>query len=139
VTLIHRREEFRADPVTLEIVKKNPKLNLILNAEITEVLGENFVTGLKYKDKISGEIKEIAVAGIFVEIGAVPTTKFVAEIVDTLEDGTIKIDPWNQRTNLEGVWAAGDCTNILYHQNNIAAGDAVRALEDIFLWIKSRK
>jgi len=139
VTLIHRREEFRADPVTLEVVKKNPKLNLILNAEITEVLGENFVSGLKYKDKISGEIREIAATGIFIEIGALPATKFVTPIVDALPDGTIKIDPWNQRTSLEGIWAAGDCTNILYHQNNIAAGDAVRALEDIFLWIKHHK
>jgi len=139
VTLVHRREEFRADPVTLEAVKKDPKLNLILNAEVTEILGENFVSGFKYKDKVSGEIREVPVAGIFVEIGALPATKFVASIVDALPDGTIKIDPWNQRTSLEGVWAAGDCTNILYHQNNIAAGDAVRALEDIFLWIKHRK
>ncbi len=139
VTLVHRREEFRADPVTLEAVKKDPKLNLILNAEVTEILGENFVSGFKYKDKVSGEILEIPVTGIFVEIGALPATKFVTSIVDALPDGTIKIDPWNQRTSLEGVWAAGDCTNILYHQNNIAAGDAVRALEDIFLWIKGQK
>lgn len=139
VTLVHRREEFRADPVTLEAVKKDPKLNLILNAEVTEILGENFVSGFKYKDKVSGEIHEVPVTGIFVEIGALPATKFVTSIVDALPDGTIKIDPWNQRTSLEGVWAAGDCTNILYHQNNIAAGDAVRALEDIFLWIKHRK
>lgn len=139
VTLVHRREEFRADPVTLEAVKKDPKLNLILNAEVTEILGENFVSGFKYKDKVSGEIREVPVTGIFVEIGALPATKFVTPIVDALPDGTIKIDPWNQRTSLEGVWAAGDCTNILYHQNNIAAGDAVRALEDIFLWIKHRK
>jgi alkyl hydroperoxide reductase subunit F len=139
VTLVHRREEFRADPVTLEAVKKDPKLNLILNAEITEILGENFVSGFKYKDKVSGEIREVPVAGIFIEIGALPATQFVTPIVDALPDGTIKIDPWNQRTSLEGIWAAGDCTNILYHQNNIAAGDAVRALEDIFLWIKHRK
>jgi len=139
VTLVHRRDEFKADPVTLEAVKKDPKLKLIINAEIIEILGENFVSSFKYKDKVSGEIHEVPVTGIFVEIGAVPATKFVTPIIDALEDGTIKIDPWNQRTNNEGVWAAGDCTNILYHQNNIAAGDAVRALEDIFLWIQSRK
>lgn len=136
VTLVHRREEFRADPVTLEAVRKDPKLNIITNAEITEIVGENFVSGFKYKDIISGEIREVPVTGIFVEIGAVPATQFVAPIIDTLEDGTIKIDPWNQRTSTEGIWAAGDCTNILYHQNNIAAGDAVRALEDIFLWVQ---
>jgi thioredoxin reductase len=139
VKLIHRREEFRADPVTLESIKKNPKLELILNAEIVEVLGENFVSGLKYKNKISGEITEIKVDGIFVEIGAIPATGFANSLIDMLPDGTIKIDPWNQRTSLEGIWSAGDCTNVLYHQNNIASGDGVKALEDIFLWIKSRK
>ncbi len=139
VTLVHRREEFRADPITIESIKKDSKLKMILNAEVIEILGDNFVNGFKYRDKISGEIIEVPVTGIFVEIGALPATSFVNSLVDSLPDGTIKIDPWNQRTNIEGVWAAGDCTNILYHQNNIAAGDAVRALEDIFLWVKNKK
>lgn len=138
VTLIHRREEFRADPITLEAVKKDPKLNIITNAVVTEVLGDQFVSGLKYKDQISGEEKELTVSGIFVEIGAVPATSFVKDLVDTTENGTIKIDPWNQRTSVDGIWAAGDCTDVLYHQNNIAAGDAVRALEDIYLWVKNK-
>lgn len=135
VTLIHRRDEFKADPVTVESVKKDPKLTIITEAEVKEVTGNIMANGLIYtKD---GEDYELKVDGIFVEIGAVPAVGFVSDLVETVEDGTIQIDPWNQRTTIEGIWAAGDCTNVLYHQNNIAAGDAVKALEDIYIWIKN--
>jgi len=137
VTLIHRRDEFRADPVTVESLQKDSKFKIITNAEITEITGEVMVGGLKYKDKKSDKEITLNVSGIFVEIGAVPAVSFVSELVDLADNGSIKIDPWNQKTNVDGVWAAGDCTNVLYHQNNIAMGDAVRALEDIYLWIKS--
>lgn len=139
VTLIHRRDEFRGDPVTVEALKKDPKINLLLNAEITEVLGDKFVSGLKYREKESGEEKELKVDGIFVEIGSIPTNDFVKDLVDLDENKHIKTDPWTQRTSVEGIWAAGDVTNGLYHQNNIAAGDAVKALEDIYIWIKQNK
>ncbi len=136
VTLLHRGPEYKADPVTVEKVLADPKMTGITNAETLEVLGEGFVTGLKYKDVESGEEKKLDVEGIFVEIGLIPTTDFVKELV-TLDDyGRIEIDPWTQRTSVEGVWAAGDCSNVHYHQNNIAAGDATKALEDIFIWIK---
>jgi thioredoxin reductase len=138
VKLIHRRDEFRAEPTNFNAIKNNSKLEIITNAEILEILGESFVSGLRYRDKVSGEVHELKLSGIFVEIGAVPSTQFAINVIETLPDGMIKIDPWNQKTSLEGIWAAGDCTNILYHQNNIAAGDAVRAVEDIYLWIKSR-
>jgi alkyl hydroperoxide reductase subunit F len=138
VSLIHRRDEFRGDPITVEAIKKDPKINLILNAETTEILGDDFVSGLKYKDKETGEEKELKLDGIFVEIGSVPTNYFVKDLVDLDDDETIKIDPWNQRTSVEGIWAAGDVTNVKYHQNNIAAGDAVKALEDIYIWLKQQ-
>jgi alkyl hydroperoxide reductase subunit F len=122
--------------VTVEAVKKDSKMTLIKNAETTEIFGETLVKGLKYEDKESGEEKTLNVEGVFVEIGSVPTTEFVKDIVPLDEFNRIKIDPWTQRSEIEGVWAAGDCSNIRYHQNNIAAGDAVRALEDIYLYIK---
>jgi alkyl hydroperoxide reductase subunit F len=87
---------------------------------------------------VTGEEKEIACQGIFVEVGNIPTTEMVKDIVPLDDFNRIKIDPWTQRTETDGVWAAGDCTNIIYHQNNIAAGDAVKALEDIYIWVKSR-
>jgi alkyl hydroperoxide reductase subunit F len=138
VTLIHRRDEFRADPVTVEALKKNPDLKIITNAEVTEITGEVMLNGLKYTDKNTGEEKTLQLDGVFVEIGAVPAVSFVENLVDLAEEGSIKIDPWTQKTSVEGVWAAGDCTNVLYHQNNIAAGDAVRALEDIYVELKSK-
>ena len=63
---------------------------------------------------------------------------FVKNIVDLNEMGAIKIDPWTQQTSEKGIWAAGDCTNVLYHQNNISAGDGVRAIEDIYLHLHTR-
>ena len=137
VTLLNRSEEFKADPVTVEAVLKDPKMSVIKNAQITKVLGDKFVSGLIYKDLKTGEEKEISCQGIFIEIGNIPTTEMVAGLVPLDEFNRIKIDPWTQRTETDGVWAAGDCTNIIYHQNNIAAGDAVKALEDIYLWVKS--
>lgn len=138
VTLIHRNAEFKADPITVEKTKAHENMHIITNAEPTEIVGDQFVTGLKYKDKNSGEIKELAVSGIFVEVGVVPNTDFTDKLVELDEIRRIKTDPRNQRASAEGVWAAGDCTDELYHQNNIAAGDGVKALEDIYLWIKKR-
>ena len=138
VTLIHRSDSFRADEITVEKVLKNPKITAIKNTDILEVKGDKFVDGLVYKDKITGEEKELKVSGIFVEIGQIPNTDFVKNILPLDEIGRIKIDAWSQKTETPGIWAAGDCTNILYHQNNIAAGDAVKALEDIYLAIHTR-
>jgi NADH-dependent peroxiredoxin subunit F len=138
VTLIHRHKEFKADPVTVEKVSAHPNMHVITHAEPTEVLGDQFVTGLTYLDKDTNETKKIDAAGIFVEAGVIPNTDFVGGLLPLDEVKRIKVDPRNQRTSVEGVWAAGDCTDELYHQNNIAAGDGVKALEDIYLWIKTR-
>ncbi len=138
VTLLHRGDNFKADEVTVESVLKDPKMTAIKNAQTLKILGDKFVTGLVYKDSISNEEREIACSGVFVEVGNIPTTEMVKDFPVLDEYNRIKIDPWTQKTDQEGIWAAGDCTNIIYHQNNIAAGDAVKALEDIYLWVKSR-
>lgn len=132
VTLLQHGDAYKADPVTVEKVLSHPNMTGILNADITEVLGEKFVTGIKYTDSVSGEEKELATNGIFVEIGLVPNTDFMGDTVELDKYKRIVIDPWTQKTSAPGIWAAGDCTNIMYHQNNISAGDAVRALEDIY-------
>ena len=138
VTLLHRHQEFKADPVTVGKASTHPNMHIIRHAETVEVMGEQFVTGLKYLDKNSGETKELAVSGIFVEAGVIPNTEFAEGLVELDAVKRVKTDPRNQHTNIEGVWAAGDCTDELYHQNNIAAGDGVKALEDIYLWIKKQ-
>jgi alkyl hydroperoxide reductase subunit F len=136
VTLIHRHKEFKADPVTVEKARAYPNMHIITHAEPTAVTGAQFVTGLKYVDKDTNEAKELAVSGLFVEAGVIPNTAFAEGVVALDEVKRVKTDARNQRTSVEGVWAAGDCTDELYHQNNIAAGDGVKALEDIYLWIK---
>ena len=113
-------------------------MRVIKNVEPTEVTGEQFVTGLKYMEKDSRDIRELAVSGIFVEAGVLPNTDFTEGLLELDAVKRIKVDSRNQRTNIEGVWAAGDCTDELYHQNNIAAGDGVKALEDIYLWLKKQ-
>lgn len=138
VTLLNRSEIFRADPGTIEAVSKNPKIRIITNAVPKQVLGDKFVNALVYTNKNLGTEETLNVSGIFVEIGSIPSTDFAKNVVKLDEYNHIVTDPKNQRTETEGIWSAGDCTNGLYHQNNIAAGDAVKAIEDIYLYIHAR-
>lgn len=136
VTLLHHGPAFKADPVTVEKVLAHPNMTGIVGAETKEIRGESFVKEVVYtKD---GTEHVLPVGGVFVEIGLVPSTSFISTLVDMDAIGRIKIDPWTQQTNVPGIWAAGDCTNIKYHQNNISAGDAVRALEDIYVHLKTK-
>ncbi len=138
VTIINRSPNFRADKITVEKVLANPKMKSITNADILEIKGEKMVEGILLKDKETEKESILNVSGIFVEIGQIPNTNFVKNIVPLDNLCRIKIDPWTGKTETAGIWAAGDCTNILYHQNNIAAGDAVRALEDIYLTLNTK-
>ncbi len=138
VVLLHRGDEFKADPVTVKKVLSNPKMHAVLNVEILEVAGSQFVEKIIYKEKETGNKVDLPVTGIFVEVGSVPATTYASKLVELDKIGQVIVDPRNQRTSVEGVWAAGDCTNGLYHQNNIAAGDAVRALEDIYMWLHGK-
>lgn len=142
VTLLNRSEVFKADPVTVEKLSKNEKMKIITNAVPKEVLGKDgFVSGLIYTDTKTGKDVELSVTGIFVEIGSVPTTYFMKEVAYLDPYNRIPVDPRNQRAvdsdgkHIEGIWSAGDCTDGLYHQNNIASGDAVKALEDIYFYL----
>jgi len=138
VTILNRSGKFRADPGTVEAVSRNPKVKVITFAVPKEIKGDKFVTSIIYSDTKSNKDIEIPVTGIFVEIGAIPNTDFVKDIVVLDETAHIVADAKNQRTSTDGIWAAGDCTDGLYHQNNIAAGDAVKAIEDIYSWLKAR-
>ncbi len=138
VVLLHKNEEFKADPVTVKKVLSNPKMHAVLNTEIVEVIGGDFVEKLVYKEKDSGKKLELPVSGIFVEIGSTPATSYASKLIKLTETGQVVVDPRNQQTSVPGIWAAGDCTNGLYHQNNIAAGDAVKALEDIYMWLHGK-
>lgn len=139
VTIINRSKEFsRADAVTVEKVLSHPNMRSATNVDILEVRGDKFVNAIVIRDRNSAETTELPVTGIFVEIGQLPNTGFLEGTVDLNEYKHVIIDPRTQKTSVPGIWAAGDCTDILYHQNNIAAGDAVRALEDIFQYLHTR-
>lgn len=138
VTLFDAGEQFRADPITVERVLTNPKMKAFNNIQILEIKGEKMVKTVSYKDKKTGQQVEFPTGGVFVEIGQIPATDFAKGLVETTPFGQIVIDPWTQKTSVPGIWAAGDCTNVLYHQNNIAAGDAVRAVEDIYLALTAK-
>lgn len=138
VTLLCRKPICKADPVTVKKVTANPKMTMLTEADIQEVKGDKFVTGISYKDLKTGKIHDLAVNGVFVEIGSVPATGFAKDIVKLDEYDRIVTNPKNQQTSTPGIWAAGDVTDELYHQNNIAAGDAIKALEDIYQWHTSR-
>ena len=139
VTLIHRSVNFdRADKITIDKVLSHPNMRAVTNVEITEVKGDKFASAIAYKNKATGEVTELPVGGIFIEIGQLPNTEFLNGFVKLNDHHHIIIDPRTQKTSTLGIWAAGDCTDTLYHQNNIAAGDAVRALEDIFQSLHSK-
>lgn len=139
VTLLHRSETFRADDISVERAKTVPNATLLTNVELLEIKGDVFVSSLVYKTKDNDEHIELPVHGVFVEIGQLPNTEIVRDVVPLDQQGKIIVDPINQRTKLSGIWAAGDCTNGLYHQNNIAVGDAVKAIEDLYIWLKTGK
>ena len=136
VALFHKADKFKADEISIEAALKNPKMRSILNAEPTEIVGEQFVTGLRYKDLKTGKEELLPVEGIFVEIGLLPNTEWLKGSVEMNEWNQIKADSRTQHTSHARVWAAGDVTDGLYHQNNIAAGDAVKALEDIYMTLR---
>ncbi len=132
VTLLSRSEP-RADAITVEKLKQKEHFTLVTNAVPKEIKGSVFVDSITYTKTDTNEDVTLPVSAVFVEIGQVPATHFVEGVVDMTESKNIKIDPRTQETSVKGIWSAGDCTDVLYHQNNIAAGDAVRALEDIYL------
>ena len=113
------------------------KMRAVKNTEILEVKGDKFVEGIVYKDRTTGKETELKVSGIFVEIGQIPNTGFAKDILELDKIGRVKIDPTTE-TGTPGIWAAGDCTDVLYHQNNIAAGDAVRLWKNIYLALHTK-
>ena len=138
VTLIHRRAEFsRADAATVNAVTAHPNMKVLTESCPVEIKGDAFVHTIVVRNEKTKELSEIPASGVFVEIGMMPATNLVKGLVALDEWDRIMVDGKSQRSSIEGIWAAGDCTDELYHQNNIAAGDAVTALEDIYFWIKS--
>jgi alkyl hydroperoxide reductase subunit F len=132
----------KADTVTQEKLKANSKVEIIVSAETLAIVGDpdsaaaetgrQFVSGLRYKDLISGAEKELKLDGVFVEIGAVPNSDIVKELVELNKFGEVVVDHKTQQTSNPGIWAVGDVSDVRYKQNNISAGDAVKAVLNIY-------
>ena len=132
IYLLVRGTELKGDAVTQAKVTSHPKVTVIFNAATEEVLGEKAVNGVRYQDKATGEKKVLPIQGFFVEIGSLPNSDFVKELVNLNPIGEITVDHKNQMATCIGIWAAGDVSDVLYKQNNISAGDAVKAVLSIY-------
>jgi thioredoxin reductase (NADPH) len=133
VTLMHRRDVFRASQIMQDRVKENPKITVMFNTAITEVLGSIKVEKVTYRDVTSGEEKEMPIDGVFVAIGHIPNTKMFQGI-DLDEKNYIKVYD-HYRTNIEGVFTAGDVHDRQYRQAITAAGFGAAAALEAERWL----
>ena len=132
IYLLVRTEALKGDPVTQEKVKSHPQVEVLWNTVIEEVKGKEFVSGARIKNTQTGEAKELALDGVFVEIGLIPNSDFVKGLAKLDVFGEIIVDHKTQESSCPGIWAAGDVSDVLYKQNNISAGDAVKAVLNIY-------
>ncbi|MEU2256419.1 thioredoxin-disulfide reductase [Nocardia xishanensis] len=135
VTIVHRREEFRASRIMLERAKANEKIKFVLNAEVAEVHGENAVTSLTLRDTRTGETSELAATGLFVAIGHDPRSELVRGQVELDDEGYVQVEHPTTATKVPGVFAAGDLVDHTYRQAITAAGTGCRAAIDAERWL----
>lgn len=130
VTVVHRREEFRASKIMAQRVLADPKIEVAWNSEVAAVLGDEQVTGLTLRDTITGANRTLDVTGVFVAIGHDPRSELVTGQIDTDADGYVRVAHPSTRTNLAGVFAAGDLVDHTYRQAITAAGTGCAAAQD---------
>ena len=139
VTLVHRRDEFRASQVMVDRVKSNPKITCVMNAVVSRVNGSDTgVESLTLTDTVTGETRELPASGVFIAIGHTPSTGFLGDLVELDEQGYIKTEGASTRTNVPGVFAAGDVTDPVYQQAISAAGTGCRAALDAQSYLDQR-
>ena len=139
VTIVHRREEFRASRIMLERAKANEKIRWRTNAQVLEVLGEGGVTGLKLRDTVTGEESVLDVTGVFMAIGHDPRSALVSGQVDLDGQGYVQTVGRTTYTNLPGVFAAGDLVDHTYRQAVTAAGSGCSAAIDAERWLADQE
>jgi thioredoxin reductase (NADPH) len=130
VTLVHRRDEFRASQIMLDRARANEKIDFITNAEVDEVLGDDRVTGLRLRDTRTGETREVEAGGLFIAIGHDPNTALFVDQLDHDTAGYLVTQPGTTLTNIPGVFAAGDVQDHIYRQAVTAAGSGCMAALD---------
>jgi thioredoxin reductase (NADPH) len=135
VTIVHRRDEFRASGIMLERARADEKITFRTNAVVTEVLGDNAVTGIRVRDVVTGEEDTLEATGMFVAIGHDPRSTLVAGQVETDDEGYVRVDTPSTYTNLPGVFACGDLIDKTYQQAITAAGSGCTASIDSERWL----
>ena len=137
VTVIHRRDKLRASKIMAERAINNPKIEIVWDSVVEEVLGENAVEGVRVKNVKSGEVSTIECQGYFAALGHVPATQVFKDFIETDEHGYIDLKTSSSRTNIQGVFAAGDCADSVYRQAISAAGMGCRAAIDTERYLES--
>lgn len=138
VTIVHRRDEFRASKIMADRALAHPKIEVAWNSVPDEILGDARVTGIRLRNTQTGELTEHEAGAVFVAIGHIPNTKPFADFIDTDEQGYIVLGDSSSRTNIEGVFAAGDCADNVYRQAITASGMGCKAALDAERWLEAQ-
>lgn len=136
IYLLTHSGALKGDEVTRNKVLASEKVDVVYFAKTTEILGEEKVTGIRYEDTAAGETKEISLDGVFIEIGMLPNSDAVKDLIELTPYGEVKVDPRTFATSLPGVFAAGDITDMPYRQNNISSGQGVVAALSAYDYIR---
>jgi thioredoxin reductase (NADPH) len=145
VTVIHRRDVFRASPIMLKNAQENKKITFLTNKAIEEIIGDVSVTGVRLKDTVSGKTSAYATQGVFVAIGHKPNTEFLKSTIDLDQKGYVVVrglmnpGDYHTATSVEGIFAAGDCVDYQYRQAIVAAGMGAMAAIDVQKWLEEKK
>ena len=139
VTLVHRRDEFRASQIMEDRARANDKIEFVTNAVVDEVLGETSVSGVRLRDVNTDETTELPADGLFVAIGHDPNSRLFSDWLDLDENGYILTKPGSTETNIEGVFAVGDVVDHTYRQAVTAAGMGCMGALDAERWLAARE
>ena len=135
VYIIHRRNEFRASKIMVDRALANPKIEVIWDTEVLDMLGDDKLTGLQLKNRVTGEESTLPVTGAFIAIGHDPRSELVTEQVTLDDEGYVLVEGRSSRTNLDGVFACGDLVDHTYRQAITAAGSGCAAALDAERWL----
>ena len=135
VTILHRRSEFRASGIMLERARQDPKITIRTDTVVEEVLGDTTVEGVRVRNTATGEEETLAVSGLFVAVGHDPRSGLVRDVVDTDDEGYVRVALPGTGTNIPGVFACGDLVDHTYRQAITAAGSGCQASIDAERWL----
>lgn len=138
IYVLEHNDILKADPVYIDKAKESGKVEFIMMSTVQEIIGDNFVKSIKYQKRDTGENKEINLDGIFVAVGYQPNNSLVKDLLQINGNGRVIINHQTHETSLEGIWAAGDVTDVLYNQINIAIGDAIKAVLNIYDYLSKK-